>query len=215
MKPANEYPVTFGYLATGTVNGKPYTHRGQDRKTPVGTPIRIDSDVIGFTGNTGLSTGPHLHTQAGTDPGVQQTVNPSPHEFKPGTVTATGTGNQWGKYVTIKVGNHYITYAHLDEINAVVGQKVGSQVAVVEDEYIADLLWKIGYMQTPSAKEKQNLVGNPIKDVLEYIWNSKRFNDNKFKVLVSEPRLRKENAELKEQLGSDGTELKPGRYIVK
>lgn len=126
---AQDYPVTFGYLAKTTLNGAPYTHRGQDRACPIGTPIYIGATLIGKTGNTGLTTGPHLHTQAGTDVGCQNVIHPGPLEFKQGKVVALRTTDekQWGKFVTIQVGTQYITYAHLSQVNVTVGQTTNQQ----------------------------------------------------------------------------------------
>ena len=131
---AQNYKVTFGY---GAVDGHYYGpngiigpwHRANDRAMPVGVPVIITDTQIGLSGNTGLSGGPHLHTQAGTDIGCQKTVNPTPYEFQPGTVVAVGTGNTWGKYVTMKVGSQYITYAHLSQINVKVGQVISAPSA--------------------------------------------------------------------------------------
>jgi hypothetical protein len=36
-------------------------HHGDDRPTPVGTPIEIGGIIIGLSGNTGLGTGAHWH----------------------------------------------------------------------------------------------------------------------------------------------------------
>lgn len=135
-KTAQDYPVTFGYLAKTTLNGQPYTHRGTDRKCPTGTPIVISGTTIGLTGNTGLTTGPHLHLQAGTDLACQNTVNPEPYAFKVGKVVALRTVDEkaWGKYITIQVGAKYITYAHLSQVNVTVGQIIqGGEMAEIED----------------------------------------------------------------------------------
>lgn len=119
---AQDYPVDFGYGAQdGYYYGPkgivgPY-HRGNDRLTPVGTPIVIAGKTIGLTGATGLVGGPHLHNQAGTDQACQNTFDPTPLEFKPGVVVATGYGNQWGNYITVRVDGRFITYCHLSRID--------------------------------------------------------------------------------------------------
>lgn len=123
MATAQDYKVTFGYGAYGSAGytqAKP--HRGNDRACPIGTTVIIAGTQIGLTGATGLVTGPHLHTQAGTDLACQNTFNPTPLEFKPGTVVNTGVGNQWGNFVTVQVGSQYITYCHLSRITCSKGQ---------------------------------------------------------------------------------------------
>lgn len=126
---AKDYKVTYPYGATTPPYSPSRPHRGNDRPTPMATPIVIGSTTIGLTGNSGSYMGmtydPHLHTQAGTDQACQNTFNPSAIEFKGGTVVATGYGSQWGNYITIKVAtDKYITYAHLSKINVIVGQVI-------------------------------------------------------------------------------------------
>lgn len=119
-----EYRVSFPYGATTA----PYTptrpHRGNDRAAPAGTPVIIQGIRIGLVGATGWATGPTLHTQAGTDIACQKTINPGPYEFQPGTVVNTGRGDQWGNYVTIKVGDKYIAYTHLSRIDITKGSVI-------------------------------------------------------------------------------------------
>lgn len=142
---AQDYKVTFGYGATdGTYYGPkgsvgPF-HRGNDRPCPKGTPVVIAGVTIGKTGATGLVSGPHLHTQAGTDLGCQQTIDPTPLEFRPGKVVATRNTNtgSWGKYVTLQVDGKYITYAHLDEVLVSVGQEIGAKKS--NDEIAAEVV---------------------------------------------------------------------------
>ncbi len=124
---ASDYPITFPYGSTSFPYSQINPHRGNDRKMPIGTPVVVCGTIIGFSGNTGESLAPHLHNQVGTDQEVQKTINPTGHEFKPGTVVAiryTDSG-QWGKFVTIRnEDGTYITYAHLSEVKVKVGQVI-------------------------------------------------------------------------------------------
>jgi hypothetical protein len=172
MKPAHQYPVTFGYLAKTTINGQSYTHRGTDRACPVGTPIVVGSTTIGLTGNTGLTTGPHLHLQAGTDVACQNTVNPEPYAFKAGKVVTLRTVNekQWGKFITLQVGSMYITYAHLSQVNVAIGQVIKAAPAAGGGNMIPDqdvwharfnkLTQQIRGRDLPRDEFRRNFVGN-------------------------------------------------------
>lgn len=126
---ASDYPVTFGY---GAVDGYYYGpngiigpfHRANDRAMDIGVKVIIGTTLIGLSGNSGLSGGAHLHTQAGSDKACQLTFNPTRLEFKGGIVVNAGVGSQWGKFVTIQVGSEFITYAHLSEIGVQIGQVI-------------------------------------------------------------------------------------------
>jgi len=137
---AQDYKITFPYNATTAPYSVVRPHKGNDRKMPVGVPVVINSVVVAYSGQTGSYNGvpnlPHLHTQAGTDQACQNTVDPTPFEFKPGTVVAlrTTNENQWGKYITIKtLSGMYITYAHLSQINVTVGQVIGGNMPSPEE----------------------------------------------------------------------------------
>lgn len=127
---AQDYKITFAYGAYGEAGyTKLRPHRGNDRPCPNGTPVVIEGTQIGLTGATGLVTGAHLHTQSGTDKACQNTFDGNGvTEFKAGTVVATGTASQWGKYVTLQVGDKYVTYCHLSEINVQIGQRIGEEM---------------------------------------------------------------------------------------
>lgn len=124
---AQEYPITFPYGAITPPYSEDRPHKGNDRKMPTGTPVVIGDTVVGLAGNTGLSSGSHLHTQAGTDQATSKTVNPTPYEFKPGVVInlrTTDTG-EWGRFVTIRTESGMnITYAHLSKVNVTLGQVI-------------------------------------------------------------------------------------------
>lgn len=133
---AQDYPVTFGYGAqdgyyygpNGIVG--PY-HRGNDREMQIGTPVKVGNKVIGLSGNSGTTGGPHLHI--GAFKGTQD-INPGPFEFLPGTVIATGYDPTMGNYIKIDVGGGVLTvYMHLSQINVNVGDKLGEEMPSRQD----------------------------------------------------------------------------------
>jgi len=139
MSDIQSYPVNFEYGATSAPYSAARPHRGRDRAAPTGTSITIGSTIIGLVGMTGWATGPHLHTQAGTDIGCQNTFNPSSVEFEPGTVVNIGWGDQWGNFVTMQVGSNYVTYCHLSKISVTRGQVIkGGSMALTATQVIAE-----------------------------------------------------------------------------
>lgn len=133
---AKDYPVTFGYkeqdgywYGPNGIIGR--YHLGNDRATYIGVPLDIAGEVIGKTGATGETGGPHLHTQAWTG-NVLNTQDPTPFEFKPGLVVDVGYASQWGKYITVEVNGVNITYAHLSEVYVETGHVIGGNMDEVQ-----------------------------------------------------------------------------------
>lgn len=128
-KDASKYRVTFGYGARDGYwygpNGRigPY-HRGNDRAMPTGTPVKVNSVLIGYSGATGAVSGPHLHT--GLYRGSQD-KDPSGKEFKVSgaQVIRTGQDSVNGKFVVVK-GKDGLTryYLHLSVIKTRAGTKL-------------------------------------------------------------------------------------------
>lgn len=117
-----ELRLSFGYNAQdGYYYGKNgiigLYHKGKDWITVNGNYVLFIGDTkIGYLGQTGAAGGIHVHVQAGYDMYAQTPINPTNHEFKPGTVVQVGWGSAWGNYVIIKTGNVYVVYAHFQEV---------------------------------------------------------------------------------------------------
>lgn len=122
----DQYPVNFGYGEKTTINGVPYTHRGNDYPLNF-EPVKLEGIQIGVSGASGKVTGPHVHVQAGKDEFAQETINPTPYVGKPGVVVKTGFGSEWGNYVCIRVDDVNVFYCHLSAVSVQIGQKISKE----------------------------------------------------------------------------------------
>lgn len=129
MKTASSYPVTYtyGWHPDYPLNGG--FHNGEDRAMPVGTPIVVNKTKLGLSGNTGATTGPHLHISRYR---YGRPVNPKGTGFtlrtvlgRTPTVVSVGKDAWNGNYVRVRNwrGEIFI-YDHLSKISVKVGDKL-------------------------------------------------------------------------------------------
>lgn len=137
---ASDYSVTFPYGATDPPYGTaalPY-HRGDDRAMPVGTPVVVNGVTIGLSGNTGLSTGAHLHI--GHWIGGQD-VNPNGQGFtiNGGVVSQVSGDTTNGDFVRVADadGSSWV-YLHLSKQLVSVGQKLEGGIVEPVDYRVND-----------------------------------------------------------------------------
>lgn len=125
---AESYPITFGYRATdgqyygpnGSVG--PY-HRGEDRAMPIGTPIIVNGIQIGLSGNSGASSGPHLHI--GRFLGGQDTApNGGGFHFDSASVTEINEDGINGRYVRVQADGASWVYLHMSQQTVNIGQQL-------------------------------------------------------------------------------------------
>jgi uncharacterized protein YbjT (DUF2867 family) len=147
---------------------------------PLGTQIDVGDAIIGYSGSTGLVTGPHLHVQKMVD-----NVFVHPHGAGlgndlafPATVIEVGQNAEVGKYVRlVDVNGVRWSYFHQSETKAKVGQVIqgGNMPTLVDKNIAADLaaaiLFREGAAQTDPAYLK-SVVGQPVEDVIRALLHS-------------------------------------------
>lgn len=144
---AQDYAISFPYGATDPPYGTPELpfHRGDDRPCPSGTPVVVQEVTIGYTGATGLVTGPHLHIQEWQGD-VKNTRKPQ-NAFAGGTVTNVGTASQWGNFVTITSGGWNTTYCHLSSCSVSKGAAISTQTNTpqggISVDTIKSMYWRL------------------------------------------------------------------------
>lgn len=152
----------------------PPSHNGKDWAAPMGTYV-FPGDSRILTGNTGLSTGPHLHTQAGSDFYAQNPIDPTRHEFMPGQVVQVGWGDEWGNYVIVKnfTSGVFVVYAHLSDVGVIPGDVVGEDM--IDKELLKDL-FRHYLGRDPSDKERAKFVDKmTVRELRDLLKNGPTF----------------------------------------
>lgn len=131
MKDVSQYPVKHPFGATYAPWSRNKPHLGVDRPTPMRTPVIVNGQLIGFTGDTG-GVDPHHHLQRVRDGKV---IDPKNDGFilpSPVTVIDAGepTGSEQpaiGKHIRLRDGHgEEWSHFHLDEIKVSKGQTIGA-----------------------------------------------------------------------------------------
>lgn len=143
-----DYPVTTPY---GYVPGYPLNngfHQGIDYGAPVGTPVVVNGVMIGLSGNTGYSSGPHCHVGKWLGGVVQNPLNGG-FVFNSAVVTEINEDATNGKYVRVQGDGYSWVYLHLSDNSKV---KVGQVLKGAE---------------TMNEQDVQNLAGDMVGHSLD------------------------------------------------
>jgi len=171
---AKDYPVTFPYGATTPPYSLTHPHKGEDRKMPKRTEVRINGTLVGYAGTTGKSTGVHTHTQKVAD---NRVVNPRGGGFdvpQPTTVVATGFNLEIGNYIRY-MDNDGVMWSifHLDELPLVkVNDKLGEENmldATIQNEEDNRQLFLAWCARNPYPHEVGRYIGKKVKDAFNDI----------------------------------------------
>lgn len=191
---ASQYPVTTPY---GYVKGYPLHngfHQGIDYGCPVGTPVVVNGVVIGLSGNTGYTFGPHLHLGKWLGGLVQNPLNGG-FNFKSAVVTEINEDADNGKYARIQGDGFSWVYLHLSDNKRVnVGQ-------VLQGGSMGDLEILTG-------------IASARHDMLNELWNAAGVDPAKVTDEQAATNQAIANIDAKNKAAQALTVLKPGNYKV-
>lgn len=177
---ASDYPVTNPFGATYKPWSPLRPHSGDDHgdsKTklmPLGTEVNVGNTVIGLSGNSGLSTGPHLHVQK-----FKATfLNPNGKGLGntiafPATVIETGSDpKEKGNYVRLTDATGFRwSYFHLSKINVSRGQVINKEEEPMElTSEAIDMAFKMAG-QNSTANDYKYYKHKP-EEMIRNLWGS-------------------------------------------
>lgn len=214
------YPVKYKYGYSDAYG--PTFHTGEDRPAPLGTPVTVNSVVIGLVGSTGKSTGNHLHVGrwvggSHTNPGGGGKI------VSGGTVTQVDTvgSTNNGKFVRVADadGSKWV-YLHLSEVKVTVGQKLTGGEAMINDADNEFARWNKLFFQirgrNASREEFQkNAVGLNWLRAMEILSDDPEADraTASQQAGLAVPELQKQLAEVRQVLANE--QAKPPREVVR
>lgn len=145
MKTAIDYPVTFPFGATTPPYSEAHPHPGGDRAMPEGVEVWVGNKLIGYSGTTGQSTGPHLHIQkmvAGTfvDPynlGLGDSI------AFPARVSEVGHNDEVGNYVRVMDARGVRwSYFHLSKYIVTVNTQISKKGYVMNEDDAKNVVYR-------------------------------------------------------------------------
>jgi len=159
---------------------------------PAGTPLTVNGHTIGLTGNSGRSTGAHLHIQRIVNGKVVRPVGGGFVLPEPVVVTEVGFKDDIGNYIRLKDGLGEIwSYFHLYETKVKVGDKIGVKMTKEEAAEISKYARLIQHLSEKDAlsyakPDVPYLVENGVKGVIELlkgVYGGKVWQDANYKTV--------------------------------
>lgn len=140
----SDYPVTtpYGQVADYPLNNG--FHNGIDYGYPMNTPVVVNGVTIGFSNNTGASTGPHLHVGKYINGQVQDPGTGNGFHFSSAVVFDTGSDATNGNFVRITGDGALWNYLHLASTSVIKGQQLkGEDMPTVANKEFVQAAYQI------------------------------------------------------------------------
>lgn len=161
---ASKHPITFGFRAKDGYyygpNGvvAPF-HHGEDRAMPEGVPVVVAGVTMALSGNTGATSGPHLHTDKrpiGSSVANRYAfVNPADWvSLKRAKVVHAGYAGTAGHMVSLQSNGYEYRFLHLSKINVKVGQTIALNKEYKLDDKLINIINQLATGKDASAARR-------------------------------------------------------------